>query len=267
VGLTSSLDAGQDEPQRFYPSGRRTFVRLQPGDPAQASAQAQVMKALGVRKLYVLDDQDPFQVPLAQIVAADAEREGILVAAHDGVSTSSGGGFAGEVQKILESGAQAVFFAGGGGAGTAALWQQLHSADPHLLLLGTSAMATPALASQLGAASARTYLTTPMLAAARYPSAAARVLADYRRRFGHAASPYALYGFEAMSAVLDAIRRAGARGNNRQAVIDAFFAMRDRNSVLGRYSVGAEGETLPARYGVDRVVNGRLAPWRVLAVP
>jgi len=267
VGLTSSLDAGQDEPQRFYPSGRRTFGRLQPGDPAQASAQAQLMKALGVRKLYVLDDQDPFQVPLAQIVAADAEGAGITVAAHDGISTSSGGGFAGEVQKILESGAQAVFFAGGGGAGTVALWQQLHRADPHLLLLGTSAMAIPPFASQIGAASASTYLTTPMLAAARYPPAAARVLADYRRHFGVDASPYALYGFEAMSVVLDAIRNAGARGNNRQAVIDAFFAMRDRNSVLGRYSVGADGETAPARYGVDRVVSDRLAPWRVLAVP
>jgi branched-chain amino acid transport system substrate-binding protein len=267
VGLTSSLDAGQDEPQRFYPSGQRTFGRLQPGDPAQGSAQAQLMKALGVHKVYVLDDQDPFQVPLAQIVAADAEHEGILVAAHDGVSTSSGGGFAGEVQKILESGAQAVFFAGGTGAGTAALWQQLHSADPHLLLLGSSAMAIPSFTSQIGAASASTYLTTPMLAASQYPPAAARVLADYRRHFGVGASPYALYGFEAMSVVLDAIRTAGPRGNNRQAVIDAFFAMRDRKSVLGRYSVGVDGETTPARYGVDRVVNGRLVSYRVLAVP
>ena len=267
VGLTSSLDAGQDEPERFYPSGRRTFGRLQPGDPAQGSAQAQLMKTLGVRKLYVLDDQDPFQVPLAQIVAADAEREGITVAAHDGVSTGSGGGFAGEIQKILESGAQAVFFAGGAGAGTLALWRQLQRADPHLLLLGTSAIAIPSFASQIGPASASTYLTTPMLATAQYPPAAARVLADYRRHFGAGASPYALYGFEAMSVVLDAIRNAGARGNNRQAVIDAFFAMRDRNSVLGRYSVDAGGETTPARYGVDRVLNGRLVPWRVLAVP
>ena len=267
VGLTSSLDAGQDEPQRFYPSGRRTFARLQPGDPAQGSAQARLMKALGVRKVYVLDDQDPFEVPLAQIVAANAEREGILVAAHDGVSTSSGGGFAGEVQKILESGAQAVFLAGGGGAGTVALWQHLHRADPHLLLLGSSAMAIPSFASQIGAASASTYLTTPMLAAAQYPPTASRVLADYRRHFRVGASPYALYGFEAMSVVLDAIRDAGARGNNRQAVINAFFATRDRNSVLGRYSVAADGETTLARYGVDRVVNGRLVWNRVLAVP
>ena len=39
VGLTSSLDAGQDEPERFYLTGKRNFGRLQPGDPAQAAAQ------------------------------------------------------------------------------------------------------------------------------------------------------------------------------------------------------------------------------------
>src|SRR5438045_8067065 len=55
VGLTSSLDAGQYEPQRFYPSGRRTFGRLQPGDPAQAAAQAALMRALGMRSVYVVD--------------------------------------------------------------------------------------------------------------------------------------------------------------------------------------------------------------------
>ncbi len=31
VGLTSSFEAGQDEPERFYLSGKRTFVRLRAG--------------------------------------------------------------------------------------------------------------------------------------------------------------------------------------------------------------------------------------------
>ena len=72
VGLTSSLDAGQDEPERFYPSGKRTFGRLQPGDPAQAEAQVKLMEGLGVKRLYVLDDEGPFEVPLSEIVAGDA---------------------------------------------------------------------------------------------------------------------------------------------------------------------------------------------------
>jgi branched-chain amino acid transport system substrate-binding protein len=266
VGLTSSLNAGQDEPQRFYPSGRRTFGRLQPGDPAQAAAQAQLMKALGVGRVYVLDDQDPFEIPLAQIVAADAEREGIAVVAHDSVATTAGATFTGEVEKIVQSGAQAVFIAGGAGPGMVALWRQLHNADPRLLLLGSSGMVSESFASEIGAASGSTYLTTPVLAPDRYPRSAARVLEHYRRHFGGEPGPYALYGYEAMSVVLDAIRRAGSRANDRQAVIDRFFSVRNRDSVLGRYSIEANGETTLSRYGVDRVLNGRLRSYRVLAV-
>ncbi len=266
VGLTSSLDAGQDEPERFYPSGKRTFGRLQLGDPAQAVAQAKLMRMLGVHKLFVLDDQNPFEMPLAQLVASEAERAGITVAAHDSIVTSPGSVFTGEVEKIAHTGAQAVFFAGGGGAGTVALWRALHTADPQLLLLGSSALTGPAFASAIGPAADSTYLTTPLLALSEYPPPAARVLADYRRHFGGEPGPYALYGFEAMNVVLDAIRRAGAQGDDRQSVINRFFETTDRDSVLGRYSVRSDGETTLSRYGVDRVANGRTEFYRAIEV-
>ena len=264
VGLTSSLDAGQDEPARFYPSGRRTFARLQPGDPVQAAAQVSLMRALGVRKVYVLDDQDPFEVPLAQIVAGDAKRAGIAVAAHDSVATTLGSVFTGEVEKIVESAPQAVFLAGDPGAGTAALWRQLHSADPQLLLLGSSSMVSEPFVSKIGAAAQSTYLTTPVLAVSDYPPSAAHVLSDYRHQFGGEPGPYALYGYEAMTVVLDAIRSAGPHGNNRQVVTDRFFAIRNRDSVIGRYSIEPDGETTLARYGVDRVVSGRPVFYRAI---
>ena len=98
VGLVSSLDAGQYEPQRFYPSGRRTFGRLQPGDPAQAVAQVALMRALGVRSVYVVDDQNPFQAPLAELVSGDAQQAGIALAGHDSVPVASGTAFPGEVE-------------------------------------------------------------------------------------------------------------------------------------------------------------------------
>jgi branched-chain amino acid transport system substrate-binding protein len=266
IGLTSSLDAGQDEPERFYPSGRRTFTRLAPGDSQQAAAQVQLMKKMSVRRVYVLDDQDPFQIPLAQIVSADAERAGIAIAGHDSIATPAGAVFTGEVEKIVESGAQAVFFAGGGGAGTAALWRALHAADPSLLLLGTSAMDNESFASQLGAAARITYLTTPVLAVGEYPPGAARMLREYRRHFGGEGGPYALYGYETMSLVLDAIRKARSRGNDRQTVIDQLFAVRNRDSVLGRYSIDADGETTLSRYGVDRIIHGHPVFFRSIDV-
>jgi branched-chain amino acid transport system substrate-binding protein len=60
-----------------------------------------------------------------------------------------------------------------------------------------------------------------------------------------------------MSVVLAAIRRAGARGNDRVAVIDSFFATHNRASVLGSYSIQPDGETTFSRYGVDRVRGGK----------
>jgi len=266
VGLTSSFEAGQDEPERFYPSAKRTFVRLAPGDIAQAEAQIRLMKSLGVQRLYVLDDQDPFEVPLADIVAAYAERAGITVIAHDSLSTVPGAVFTGEVEKISESHAQAVFLAGGAGNGTAALWRDLHKAAPNLLLLGSSAMLSESFTSQIGAAGSNTYLTTPVLPVALYPPSAQGVLVRYRRVFGAEGGAYALYGYEAMTLVLDAVRSSGARGNDRQTVIDRVFATKNRDSVIGRYSVEPSGETTLSRYGVERVSAGRPVFVRVIDV-
>ena len=140
-------------------------------------------------------------------------------------------------------------------------------ADAHLLLLGTSSMVSEAFTSQIGAAAASTYLTTPILATDLYPRSAQRVLDDYRRIFGGETGPYALYGYEAMSVALQSIREAGVRGNDRQTVVNEFFATKDRESVLGRYSVLADGETTLSRYGADRVQNGRAVFYRELNVP
>jgi branched-chain amino acid transport system substrate-binding protein len=265
AGLTSSAYAGQDEPERFYPTGRRSFARLEPGDPAQARAQVHLMRDLGVGRVYVLDDQDPFELPLAQMVAVDAEHAGIALAAHDSLDTTATTSFAGEVSKIAQSGAQAVFFAGGTTPATVLLWQQLHAADPRLWLLGSSTMVNATFTSSIGApAAARTLLTTPILPVSRYPDSAQRVLASYRRQFHEQPEAYALFGYEAMSATLRAIARAGAHGNNRQAVIDALFFTGTHDSVIGRYAIEPDGETTLSSYGVDRVSGGAPLFWREL---
>ena len=83
------------------------------------------------------------------------------------------------------------------------------------------------------------------------------MLREYRRTFGVEGGPYALYGYAAMRLVLDAVRRAGERGNDRQTVIDRVFASKSRASVIGRYSIEADGETTLSSYGIDRVIGGR----------
>ncbi len=118
-------------------------------------------------------------------------------------------------------------------------------------------------ATQIGTAGESTYITTPILPNDAYPASAQHLFAEYRSRFHEAPTPEALYGYEAMNVVLQAVRAAGSHGNDKQAVIDQFFHTQDRDSVLGRYSIQPSGDTtLFAQYGADRVANGQLVFWR-----
>jgi branched-chain amino acid transport system substrate-binding protein len=257
VGLTSSTDAGQDEPARFYPSGRFTFGRLLPGDQVEAAAQVALMRRVGVHRVYVLSSEDPFYASLAALITADAEHASIEVRGNDRIPLGANAEFGSEAQKVAASGAQAAVFSGAVEPGVPVLWRALHGADPALRLFGSHQLATDAFTSQIGPAARATLITTPWLAPALYPPAAATVLRRYAARFHEIPQPYALAGYEAMSVTLQAIREAGRHGNSREAVIDRFFATKDRDSVLGRYSVEPNGETTLTRYGVDRVLGGR----------
>ncbi len=269
TGLTSSFEAGQGDPERFYPTGRRNFIRLAPGDAVQAAAQVALMRTLHVRSVYVLADGEPFGAPLASILASDAKLADIEVKGQQSVELERASGetkFTGLLEQVVGSGAEAVFLNGDAGEGTVALWRQLHAADPRLLLLGASAMANPAFAAAIGPAARRSYLTTPAFALASYGSAARRVFAQVSARLHVAPSPYDLYGYAAMELVLSAIRRVGRHGDDRSAVVAGAFAGGGIDSVFGRYSVLPDGETTIARYGVDRIAAGQPVFWREMHV-
>jgi hypothetical protein len=58
-----------------------------------------------------------------------------------------------------------------------------------------------------------------------------------------------------MSLVLDSI---AAGGDDRAAVTGAARATKDRDSILGRYSIDADGHTTTTAYGRLAVVDGAL---------
>ncbi len=158
-----------------------------------------------------------------------------------------------------------MFLAGGPGPGTVALWKLFTAPTRSCCCSAPSALATPEFTSAIGSAAGVTYITTPLARPERLPARGASACSPPTgRQFHTEAGPAVLYGYEAMSAILDAIRRAGSHGNDRPDVIKAFMATRDRESVLGRYSVQPSGETTLSTYGVDRVVAGSPVFWRAI---
>ena len=125
--------------------------------------------------------------------------------------------------------AQAVLYAGVAGSGAAGLWRDLHALDPRMWLLGTDGLAEAWLARELS------------------PSAAERT-----RFFGAQRAPWGFYGFEAMALILDAI--AGDRADT----VRAARSTRDRDSVLGRYSLDEHGRTTATACARFAVAGGEL---------
>ena len=230
------------------------------------------MRTLGVHSVFVLDDQNPFAVPLASILSGGLASAGIHLAGHESISTRPGSTYEKLVERISASGADAVFLAGEGdakgeGRTAAALWRALHRSDPQLRLLASSGMLTPGFVSNLGAAEASTDLTTPVLSDGSYPPAAQGVLGDYRRTFGTAGGPWALYGYESMRLVLDAVAAAGRHATDRREVIKRLFEAPASDSVLGPLAIKSSGESTLARYGVDTVKNGSAVFLRAIDLP
>lgn len=93
-------------------------------------------------------------------------------------------------------------------------------------------------------------IAVPQLAGELEPSAAERL-----RLFVPQRAPLALYGFEAMELVLDAIEAAGGE---RRAVVRAARATRERSSIRGTDALDEAGLTTLA-YGRMAVVARSLA--------
>ncbi len=266
VGLTSdALGANAGEPQKYYPTGMRTFVRLPPTDLAQANVQISLQRQYGCNATYVLEDGEVDGDDAADTFVAEAGARGASVAgqqAYDPTATS----YAALGQAVAQSGAKCVLIAAIPDANTASLAEQIGSAVPDARLFATGALATstfvnPSLGGIPAALDGRLLISAPAPA----PQGLARTLAarfeqQYEQRYGQP-EPVAIYGYEAMSLLLDAISRAtrhGRRQAERSLVVRALFATRDRDSVLGNYSVQADGDTTLETYGVYMIVDGEL---------
>jgi branched-chain amino acid transport system substrate-binding protein len=145
------------------------------------------------------------------------------------------------------------------------LFEALHRADPSARLFAPDALAAPQFAAGLGPGAARqTSLTSVTPDASVEPGRMARFTRAYRERYGRDPEPYAIYGYEAMRGILQAVADAGNRANRRSAVLRAFFALRERRSALGSFSISPQGDTSLDRYAVQRVREGRLDTERVV---
>jgi len=258
VGLTRSEGADKGEPDKYYPSGKRTYGRVVPADHIQAAAQVSYQKDQGCKQLYILNDKEVYGKGIADGVQEGAQGAGIKVVANEGIDTKAAN-FRSLATKMKGSGADCMFFGGIVENKAVQVWRDVHAANPTMKLFGPDGVALTDFSSKIPASAAKlTFITNPTLDPKLYPPAAQDFFANYNKKYGKDPEPYAIYGYEAMKDALLSIQNAGDKGGDRAAVIDQFFQIKDRDSVLGKYSIDENGDTTLSDYGGNLVKGGKL---------
>jgi branched-chain amino acid transport system substrate-binding protein len=258
IAQTQSTPAVPGAPNSYYEQLKtygRTFARVVPSGIAEARAQVAQMKSLHVHRLYVADDGSDYGKAIAYAIRQDASGEGISVVA--GAPTATG---------VAASGADAVFYgasARGQSSAQALAAGVVQGQNPKIKLFVPSALDTRSFASSLGSTQVNVYAAEPgFLPNDLSSSAKQQFLTPFQATYGRVPSPEAIFGYEAMSAVLAVLREAGGQANNRSRVVRDFFAIHNRSSVLGTYSINAQGDTNISPFVFSRFARGTLVPYK-----
>ncbi len=241
--LTQASPVVPGSPDTYYQSRssyNQTFARVVPTSALEARAQVQEMHALGVTKLYVTNDGGPYGAAIANVVKQDA---------------------AGTISVVGSlSGADGAFYGGNSPTAAAHFFQSAASSNPQIKLFAPSALADPTIAGQLSATD-HLYLSAPGFLKSDLTPAAVQFVSQFTTTYGHAPVVQAIFGYEAMSAVLAVLHKAGTAVNNRSTVVSDFLSLKNRDSVLGTYSMNSSGDTSIAPFVFSRVQQGKLVPF------
>ena len=243
AGLTGPGEAG--EPEKYFPSGQRSFARVVTTEVAQGTAAAQfAADELKVRRCAVLHDGDPYGVAVAAAFTAQARARGIEVVREEAWSRADEN-YVALFARAASADPDCVYVGGqfdsNGGRLVVDKVAQLGDNDKVRLVAPDGFVGYPDFTALPQAAGA--YLTYPGLpteALTVQSPVAAKFVADFEARYGHAPrgeyTGYALYAVQALQLVLAAIERSdGTRTGVRDAVFTGTgIVVPAATAILGR---------------------------------
>ncbi len=265
VGLTTDAPGSTPgEPAKYYPTGKRNYVRIVPKDDIQGAALVSMMKRDACANVFMLNDKEVFGAGLGRNIELTAKTQGLNVTANEAIDKNAAN-YRSLASKARAAGADCMVYAGITANNAVQIFKDFAAALPEAKLYGPdgiaeSGFANPEEGGLPADVGAQVRVSIAVLSPDKYPPDGQKFFTDYQAEYGDSSpDPYAIYGYEAMSLTLDAIERAAAKGKvDRAAVIEQLFATKDRDSVLGTYSIDANGDTTLTDYGSYRIENGGL---------
>jgi ABC-type branched-subunit amino acid transport system substrate-binding protein len=280
AGLTRGgrLAEKRGEPQVYYPTGTRNFVRVAPREDLQGVGLAMLAERLGLERVYSLHERgSDWDIVHARPFRTAARRLGLRVASSRSYDPGAGS-YDALAARVARSGAQAVFVAGGLYEGGDRLLKALRArmGTRVKLMIAETFGPVPDLLEIAGPAAEGVYMSfLDVPPAARDLSPAGQ---RFVRDFGALDPPtqYVLPAAQAAEVVLQAIARSdGTRGS----VLEEMWGIEVKDGILGDFRLDRTGDITPAEIPIFRVTGetppgAGVYPWfegaivdRVVTVP
>ena len=256
AGLTKGPENGGEkgEPEKYYPSGKRNYMRTPAADDIQGAIGAKWAKSLGVKSVYILDDTEVYGKGVANVFEATAKKIGLTVLGRDGIDGKAAD-YKALATKIKSFNPQAIYYGGITQNNAGQLFKDIRGAGIKAILMGADGILENALVEAAGKDIAEGVLATGAGTPQKsLPAAGKKFFSDYKAKFNAAPEQYAIYSYEAMSVVITAINKVCKK--DRAAILDAMLGTKNFKGVLGTWSFSASGDTTLSDMKGNRIVKG-----------
>jgi branched-chain amino acid transport system substrate-binding protein len=242
-GLTKPDKGDPGEPEIYRPSGEVNYVRMVPTDDLQGPLGAAWAKELGVKRVYVLDDNEVYGKGIATLFIEACQDLGIEVLGHESID-SKAQEFKPLMTMIRSEKPDLVYFGGTTQSKGGQIAKDMIAAGLDCKLMVPDACYEEAFITSAGDENVndRCYVTFGGLPPDQLTGPGKAFVDKYTARFGRPPEGYAIYGYEAAKVALEAIARAGVK--DRDAIRRAALSIKDFDQgALGTWSFDANGDS------------------------
>src|SRR4051794_37337345 len=199
VGLTTDdPGATPGEPDKYYPTGKRTYLRIVPRDTIQAAAVLTAMKQAGCTKVGIANDKEVYGAGIANLMKIQAQKFGITITSNTAIDKTAPN-YRSYASQLKSQGVDCFFFGGVTANGAIQLYKDVAAALPTAKLYGPdgvceSGFTNPSKKGIPATVGSRFQCTVATLDLNSYPGGKS-FLAAYKQKYGDAhPDPYAIYG-------------------------------------------------------------------------
>jgi branched-chain amino acid transport system substrate-binding protein len=238
VGLTHKGPAiAAGEPDKYYPNGKRNYIRLVAADDFQGAADAMLTKQLGLKSVFILNDKEAYGLGVARDYQISAKKVGLKITGFTAWDPKASS-YEALATRIKQSGAETVFLGGLICENGAKLIKDLRA------VLGSKyPLISPDGFSDFtanGPAADGMYVSVAGIPPDELTGDGKQFVQQFGKEIGAEVNPYSSYAAQSAAVMLDAIEKSDG---TRASVTDNLLKTKVKNGILGSFSIDKNGDT------------------------